>query len=240
MKLINILLILLLPIASLAQDNDHGKDPSAESKAYHEYRMKMTTPPYGLDKVQTLISDFDQDVHHELYTKDYLALSLREKFTYHMIYPESYSQNCDPSLPEYNEEKKIFGYLQDVFGEQAWSGRQTDFFVENRDSVMAIIKESATRSKRMGLNYKHAILEIDGVEMIPFLVEFYNRDHKDLDILTVLLNLMRDAKYPPFISSPSYAKLYGPQSGSYPFLQYNKANEELIIKRAMDLFNSSN
>jgi hypothetical protein len=75
--------------------------------------------------------------------------------------------------------------------------------------------------------------------MIPFLVEFYNRDHKDLDILTVLLNLMRYAKYPPFISSPSYAKLYGPKSDPYPFLQYNKANEELIIKRAMDLFNSS-
>ncbi len=62
-------------------------------------------------------------------------------------------------------------------------------------------------------------------------------DHKDLDILTVLINLMYDAKYPPFVSSPSYAKLYGPGS-IYGFLQYNKANEELIIKRAMDLFNS--
>lgn len=240
MKLPGILFTLLLPIAAIAQDNDHGKEASPESKAYHEYRMKMTTPPYGLDKVQQLIGESNTDSQNGLYTKDYLALSLREKFTYHMIYPESYSQNCDPSFPEYNEEKKIFGYLQDIFGEQAWSGRQTDFFVQNRDSVMEIIKESANRSKRLGLNYKHAILEIDGVEMIPFLVEFYNRDHKDLDILTVLLNLMRYVKYPPFISSTSYAKLYGPNSASYPFLQYNKANEELIIKRAMDLFNSRN
>lgn len=43
--------------------------------------------------------------------------------------------------------------------------------------------------------------------MIPFLVEFYKRDHINADILTVLLLLMRDAKYPPFTASEIYARL---------------------------------
>jgi hypothetical protein len=240
MKHFTILFTLLLPLASTAQDDDSNKTPSPESEAYHAYRMKTTTPPYGLAKVQALIAGVSSDEGNSLATKDYVALSLREKFTYHMIHAESYSQNCDPALTVYNEEKKIFGHLPDIFGDGAWGGRQTDFLMENRDSVMEIIKESANRSKRLGLNYKHAIVEINGVEMIPFLVEFYNRDHKDRDILTVLLILMDYVKYPPFMSSPSYAKLYGPNSEYYAFLQANKANEELIIKRAMDLFNSSN
>ena len=242
MKSLTTIFALLLPLLSLAQD-EANVEPSAESQAYHEYRLKTTTPPYGLAKVQALIAKIKAgaDDAEALGAKQYLALSLREKFTYTMIHPESYSQNCDAFPMIQDEQKKIAAYLPDVFDEYSWSDRQMDFLVSNRDSVMAIIKESANRSKRLGLNYKRAIVDIEGVEMIPFLVEFYNRDHKDLDILTVLLQLMKYSKYPPFMSSASYGKLYLDESnygGYLNYLQYNKPNEELIIKRAMDLYNS--
>lgn len=243
MRVLTILFALLLPLLAIAQEEDTWKEASAESQAYHTYRMKTTVPPYGLTKVKALIENITTtgDDNNALEAKDYLALSFREKFTYNMIQAESYSQNCDVMPPIQDEHKKIAGHLPDAFDEASWSSRQTDFLVSNRDSVMEIIKESANRSKRLGLNYKHAIVEINGVEMIPFLVEFYNRDHKDLDILTVLLLLMRNVKYPPFMSSVSYTKLYTDESNYYfSHLQYNKANEELIIKRAMDLYKSKN
>ncbi|UYQ94195.1 hypothetical protein MKQ68_03700 [Chitinophaga horti] len=237
MKRYAALFALLLPIGVLAQEY---KEPSAASKAYHEYRLKKSVPPYGLEKVNGLLAAAgDNEGGKAIPAKAYLALSLREKFTYTMIHAESYSQNCDIVLPEEGEEKHIYGYLQgDVFNEAEWSDRQRDFLQGNRDSVMALIKESANRSKRLGRNYKLALFEINAVEMIPFLVEFYQRDRKDHDILTVLLMLMLEGKYQPFMSSSSYAKLYGPNSSYSAYLQYNKANEDLIIQRAMDYYRS--
>lgn len=234
------LLAFLLPLACLAQDTDTREEPSAESKAYHEYRMKVSIPPYGLPNVKALIAKAEQSGmdNAAIPSKDYIALPLREKFTYNLIHAESYSQNCDVVPPIVDEHKKIFGYLPGVFNEAEWSTRQQDFLASNRDSVMALIKESAGRSKRIGLNYKLALVEINAYEFIPFLVEFYNRDHKDLDILTVLLLLMHEAKYAPFMTSPSYAKLYGPNAMYDGFLQYNKANEDLITKRALDLYHT--
>ncbi len=78
-------------------------------------------------------------------------LSFREKFTYHMIHAESYSQNCDAMPPIQNEQKKIFAYLPDAFDEYDWSDRQTAFLQKNRDSIIALITESMTRSKRIGV-----------------------------------------------------------------------------------------
>ncbi|BAV05903.1 hypothetical protein SAMN05421788_11723 [Filimonas lacunae] len=227
----------LLPFLSMSQDNN----ASAESEAYHETRQKTSVPPYGLDKVKKLLgkTTSDESDNTILAAKDYLSLTLREKFTYHMIHAETYLQNCDIILTEKDEEKKIFGHLPEPFNESVWSARQTDFLEANRDSVMALIKESVNRSGRMGVNYKHALVEIRALEMIPFLVEFYKRDRKDHDVLTVLMLLMKGAKYEPFTSSASYGKLYGKESSYHAaFLVLNTANEDLIMKRAMDLFNA--
>ncbi|MCK7553778.1 hypothetical protein MKQ70_01665 [Chitinophaga sedimenti] len=237
MKRYLLLLALSLPMATMAQDEIPAAGPA--SIAYHEYRMKESVPPYGLAKVKALITKInDSEETTALNAKDYLGLSLREKFTYHMIHAESYSQNCDIVLPEPDEEKKIFAYLPSVFGDTHWSSRQLDFFQSNRDSVLALIKESANRSKRTGLNYKHALMEMHAVEAIPFLAEFYQRDRKDHDILTLLMLLMKESRYAPFLSSASYTKLYSKESNYFSYLQDNKANEDLIIKRATDFYNS--
>jgi hypothetical protein len=224
-----------------AQEEFVWKPASKESEAYHQYRLKPTTPPYGLAKVKGLIAkiEADEEDNESLKPAVYNTLSLREKFTYHMIHAESFSQNCDPTMPIQEEQKKIFGYPADAFDEYSWSERQTGFFKSNRDSVMAFMKESITRTKRIGANFKQAIIIINAKEMIPLLISTYNIAKKDLDILTVLMHLMKDNKYEPFIKSPSYKKLYSDDSQYLSYLAYNKGNEDLIIKRATDFYNAT-
>jgi hypothetical protein len=230
--------LFLSPFVLNAQEEGAWKEPSKESQAYHEYRSKTTVPSYGLAKVKALIAKINQgdDENLSLNPKSYLALPLREKFTYNMIHAESYSQNCDAMPPIEDEHLKVFGYLPDAFDEYSWSDRQTDFLTANRDSVFALIKESAGRSKRIGVNYKLAIVSLNGKEMVPFLISTYKLDHKDHDILTVLLLLMEKSKYQPFINSATYTKLYSSTSNYQAFIQYNTANEELILKRATDFY----
>lgn len=91
----------------------------------------------------------------------------------------------------------------------------------------------------MGVNYKEAVVEINGKEMIPFIVETYNIEKKDHDILTVLLLLIKKNQYKPFLESTGYKKLYGNDSDYRSFILYNEANEELVIKRAMDFYNGT-
>ncbi|WP_291910574.1 hypothetical protein [Chitinophaga sp. CB10] len=236
MKFLFLGLLSLLPFRTLlAQEYPM---PSKESMAYHEARFRKSIPPYGLAKVKEMIAKIqpDADEAEALSSRDYLSLSLREKFTYHMIHPETYAQNCDAVPPVMDENKKIFSRIPSSFGDFIWSKRQADFLVENKDSVCALIKESALRSKRIGCNYKEAILEMNAVEMIPFLVDFYNRDKKDLDLLTVFLQLMEQNKYEPFMKSASWKKLYSENASYEAYLDYNSANEALILQRVTDFY----
>ena len=246
MKKIALLLNLLVICSScLAQDDDQG--PGRESQAYRKYRDYTTIPPYGLEKVRELIrhktvkrEDPDTDDETDsLPEKLYRSLSLREKFTYNMIYGESYRQNCDAGLALPGEEKRIFGHLpSDQFGDNTWSRRQEDFFKDNKDSVIALMTESIIRAKRVGLNYKQVIVDINAASMIPLLIDTYNLQKKDHDILTVLLLLMYNNKYPPFMASASCTKLYGGKEPYYDVsLTFNSANEALIIQRSNDFYN---
>jgi hypothetical protein len=233
----------ILGCLRLSAQDDMGpewKEASKSSRAYAAYRSKVTVPPYGLAKVKALIEKipYAEDESTRLNNKDYMALSLREKFTYHMIHAEISAQNCDARPPIQDEDKKIFGQMADGFNESVWSDRQSKFMISNRDSVMALIKESTDRSKRMGANYKTAIVEINGREMIPYIIEVYNRDRKDRDLLTLLMLLMKNNEYKPFMDSQSFRKLYGDNANYYSYLDYNKANEDLIIKRAIDYYNT--
>lgn len=229
-----VLITLFFPFSGFAQDDMVWVEASPSSKAYRKFRLKSSIPPYGLAKIKKLIANTKENEEGQfiLSKKVYLGLTLREKFTYHMTYAENENQNCDIIPPILNEDKKIFANLPDAFDEATWSERQVDFLRSNRDSVMSIIRESVTRSKRMGINYKNAIVEINGREMIPFLIDFYKVDKKDHDVLTILLLLMKKNEYKPFMTSASYVKLYGTKSDYQSALDYNMPNEELIIQRA--------
>lgn len=238
-----IIVALLIPVTAFSQEELPWKEASASSQAYHEYRQKTTIPPYGLAKIKKLINGIvylegeGDNGTSGLSNKTYMALSLREKFTYHMIHAEVSSQICDASPPILDEDKKIFGNLPDAFNEAAWSERQENFLMSNRDSVLALIKASVSRTNRVGLNYKAAIVQVNGRELIPFLIETYKRGQKDYDILTVLMLLMKKGEYKPFMTSASFVKLYGSKSTYLSFIDHNKANEELIINRATAFYN---
>ena len=240
MKLAFILLSFLVSQPVFSQD-EYPK-PSKESEAYHEERMTITFPPYSFSKVNDLVSKIKSEGDDEsdvLNSKIYVKLSLREKFTYHMIHAESYSQNCDAEPPIPDEHKKIFAHLPDAFGEYNWSARQKDFFNEYKDSVIELMKESIIRTNKVGLNYKEAIIEINAVKMIPVLVDVYKKNtaRRDLDILTIFMLLMKENKFEPFLKSASFTKLYGDDNSYGSYLNYNKANEDLIIERVMSFYN---
>jgi hypothetical protein len=227
-------------ISDFPPDNYYSSDP--DDQAYLEFRTKNTHPPYSLDKVEALIEKIkfnEEDETKPLMDSIYALLTFREKFTYHMIHAESYSQICDVMpLPKKSREK-LFGYLHEVYGEYNWSERQIEFFKNNKDSVLSLIKESVSRSRRIGLNYKQAIIELEATEMIPFLIETYSADKEDKDILTVLMTLMKNQKYKPFLSSNLYEKLYGDEFSWGSFTDFNQDTGELIIKWATDFYNES-
>jgi hypothetical protein len=218
----------------------------SQMDAYRAFRAQISVPPYGLSKIKALITKIKPQSDEDnsdmgispLSEKDYDALSLREKFTYTMIHPEMYAQNCAVFVPQSDESQKIFGYLISWMNEETWSNRQLLFLAQNRDSVMAIIKESVTRSKRMGVNYKDAVVEINGWEMIPFLISYYKDNKKDKDILTTLMLLMKKGRYPDFITSKSYKNLYGVADDYESSMTFNKANEALTLQRAQAYYDS--
>ena len=240
-KIFPLLLVLWMSFSCLAQDD---KEISAESHAYHEMVKRNTIPPYSIEKVRILIGALKPVDNADgwtsteaISTKTYGSLSLREKFTYHMIHGETYSQNCDGIPPIPDEQKKLFGYLSDPFGEYEWAERQKKFFKDNKDSVVALMSESIRRSHHIGLNYKKVIVDINATEMIPLLISMYNEKKIDHDILTVLMLLMSKNKYPVFINSLSWQKLYGdPKSNRRGYLDFNTANEQLILQRAADFY----
>ena len=240
------LLLLAVCVISHCFAQDDRKEPSPTSVAYHDYRQYETVPPYGLEKVKQLIkyktarstNEDDDQWTDSLPEKLYRSLSFRERFTYNMIYEESFSQNCDIDQPVVDEEKKIFGHLARERGEGSWSDRQAKFFDDNKDSAIALMTESIGRAKRVGLNYKYVIVYINATSMIPTLIDTYNMQKKDRDILTVLMLLMLNGKYTPFMESLSCKKLYVGKDTYYDAsLAFNSANEALIIQRATDFYN---
>ena len=124
MKAILFLVLLNLSFfGASAQDEVEYKEPSKESSAYHDYRTFETIPTWGLEKIRQLIktikpSEEDADFYQAALTpKQFNGLKLREKFTYVMIYGESFSQICDAFPPIQDEHKKNHGvFARSAFG----------------------------------------------------------------------------------------------------------------------------
>ena len=236
------LLFLFCYVVSFSQPADTTKSNQSNTNAYHEWRTRLTVPPYGIDKVRDMIKKIkpDSENNEELKAADYNSLSMREKFTYNMIHAESYCRDCAIASGTKDEDKKIYAYLPGAYRGFAWSERQTKFFSSNRDSVIEFMKESMGRTKRAGVNFKQCMLEINAKEMIPDIIATFkaNKKVKDLDLLTVLLNLMKDNEYEAFLVSGSYKKLYAEETHYKSYLNYSQSNIDLIIKRATDFYNA--
>lgn len=228
-----------IAFAQTGDDGAYAKQPGKASVAYHAYRTKITRPPYDLEKILALVGKTraDEEDNVVLSSSIYASLSFREKFTYNMVHGESYDQNCDGGLFDVDEEKKISAMLPGAFGDALWSDRQEKFFADNHDSVVALMTASIGRTHRVGVNFKHVIVDINATEMIPLLISTYNIEKKDHDLLTLLMLLMLNNKYQPFMVSASYKKLYADKESRWStYLNFNSANEALIIQRATDFY----
>ncbi len=233
---------------------DSQEMSGSSMEIYHEYRMKNSEPHYSLSKINRLISKLtptypskdetqaenEKNYYLALSEKDFDKLSEKEKFTYIMINPEYRSQDYFDEIILSDEDKKIFGDLPPTINGATWSDRQRDFLKTNRNMVISLIKEYAVKDLHIGLNYKKALEEIKAKEAIPFLVDFYTtKDKKDKDILTLLLILVREGSYYPFVRSNIYRDLYGDKSITNPYIEYSPTNEDYVIKTATNYYSRS-
>ncbi|MDE1191001.1 MAG: hypothetical protein PW786_02525 [Arachidicoccus sp.] len=243
-----IALAFLLPVyICKAQNNGKSNTPSEKAIAYYTSRKKISIPNYDYSKIEKIINKIkptsEEDADGENYILNsniYNRLSLREKFTYNMIHPEKYVQNYDSPQIEEDADKKIYAYPPEAFNNSYWSKRQTDFFKNNRDSILFLTKECIENNNRIGSNYKQVIIDLNAIELIPVLIKTVKETETDHDILTVLNLLMKYGNYVPFTKSQMYETLYGSDDASSDsFISFNKENEDLILKNAMDFYNEN-
>jgi sulfatase modifying factor 1 len=203
-------------------------------------------PPYGLKKVEAAIrkmlpSDGSFPYGQSLVLKEsvYSSFSLAEKFTYNMIHAETYSQMCTIQMPRGYEPASIYGQMTNLFGEYSWSDRQLTFFTANRDSVQQLMKTVIEKEGQAGVNFLEVIVLINAKEMIPCLIDAYHKNTSNRYILTTLMLLMSNNKYPGFVHSDFYNKLYNRQTDGYSaYLAYSKVTEESIIRQAINFYHS--
>ncbi|MEI7575596.1 MAG: hypothetical protein WCK51_01790 [Armatimonadota bacterium] len=230
------LAMLCLCVAATALPQESMPKTSKASEVYRAHRESLTMPSYGLSKVKALIKKYKLRDKEEgvLPPGEYKKLSTGERFTYHMIYGEVSSQNCDAMPTFVDEEKHIYAYPPGAFqDERGWSDSQMATIKKNRAVFIPLLKQTILMGK-IGCNLKQAILELNAVELIPTICEVYKRKRYDHDILSVLMILMKEGKYAPFLESASYKKLYADENASYQsFLVANKENQDLIMSRAM-------
>lgn len=60
MRILLLHIFLFCTFIVVAQDDPDLKEPSKESWQYHEQRLKITTPPYGLAKVKQLVNTISE------------------------------------------------------------------------------------------------------------------------------------------------------------------------------------
>ena len=234
-----LLLATLAPTTATAQMfGEKGVSPA--SKRYHAYRFATTEPPFGLTKVKTLVKAIrptkGKDEDEVRATPAWDRMTTEQRFTYCMIHGEDASQNCDGMPWIVDEEHKVFAYAAGFFGDEVWSERQLAFLQGHRSDVVRLLRKTIRARGRVGSNLKDAIGLLNTNELIPDLIWAYERDRKDGDILTVLMLLMKEGKYPPFLASATYRKLYGPDASAQSYVVANSANQRLTFERAMAFY----
>lgn len=215
---------------------DEFPKPSKESEAYHNFRVALTEPSYGLAKVKRLISAAKPNGEDDrtIPTRAWDALSVAEKFTFSCLHAETFSQNCDAMPPVMDEHKKIFGWPESPFVESSWSERQVKFFANNRAACLRLLEDTVRSKKRMGCNLKLVAYQIHAKELFPFFISTYQKDRKDRDILSLMMVMMNEDNFVPFQDWEAYPKLYGTNAYYGSYIQFVPANESAILRFAAD------
>lgn len=240
-KLLSLCLIAVAATSLFAQEGMDGPKPSPASLNYSEFRHASVEPTWGLAKIKAIVKGLkeDEDMNRRVSDKVFNSWTLQEKFTYTMIHGEDFSQNCDMMPMILDEHKKVFSYFPGAFGDEAaWSERQTKFLEANRTKVIDLMKQTILSKNRVGNNFKNAIWNLNAVELIPTMVTVYSRDKKDHDILTLMMLMMKDAKFPAFLKTSTYKKLYGSEENWRSYVMYSPALYKETISLAGGFYKS--
>ncbi len=186
------------------------------------------------------------------------SLSPYERYLYCHGRPSFYMQNCAAGFEEEDADEqgadeahavsahsadtkpKLYGYLPSdamLMHDQL----QLDLLAENRAGTLTFIKEDVRRFGILTTHQKEVLVHLNAVELIPWMVDYFKRTTKqqDTDVLVLFLQLMRDNRYPPFMASKTYAKVYGNGRDHTGFIHLNQPNIDLTIERAMGLYQAS-
>ncbi len=247
--------IIFLPFQLIkAQDenveNPEYKEPSKESRAYHDYKL-YNNNCYNSSRVDKLISasekgnivpDGEMDEDGRGITKaEFATLNAKELLEYCTKYPESFTQICADDIPVQDEQKKILPYLAESMNEYNLSERQVKALKAKQGAIIKLIFDCGAKEKRIGNNFKQILLSINAVKAIPELIKTYNANSKkDVDILTLLMLLMNENKYKPFLQSAIYKNLYDNEDEStyQSHIDFNKSNEKFILQTATKYFST--
>ncbi|WP_300603002.1 hypothetical protein [Niabella sp.] len=213
---------------------------AAQNSGVPDFR-RPTGPDYGMERVQTFIRQYKNSresfINKPVSEGAYDSLSLREKFTYAMIYPERYLQNC-AGPRNFFLRGKLFPRLSFGYNENMLSFRQVQFLKMNRDSVITFINELIQQKKSWGINIKQAIIEINGWEFIPAMMTYYRQRPDDTDVLTTFMVLMAHDVFSSFVQSEYYTRLYGDPAGYHVTVDADKTTEAFILNTTMAYYKS--
>ena len=210
----------------------------ADFESYAHKKLEGRTPSFA-DENWYETSEIDLDVLLQ-------QLSPYERYLYCVAKPESFNQNCyNPEddeeggggYPVVDTKPQLHGYFP-MENEFSLSGRQLDLLAKDRTATFGFIKEDVRRFGILTTNQKEALVHLNAVELIPWLVDYFKNTTKqqDSDVLVLFFQLMRDNRYPPFMTSRTYAKVYGYGPDHTGFIYLNQPNIDLTIERAMGLF----
>ena len=231
MKRLAVLIVFAAGCLALAQTK--GQDPAMKEYAY---RYEITKPAFGLKKIEALIH------RNPVPESAFRSLTVEERFTYVVLHGEVFSQGCAAFPFTSPAGHKIFARAAEGLGDppnSQWSAREIRFLLRHRGEVIDLLRETIRSRNRIGANLKMAIDEVAARELVPDMLDVFERDRKDLDILTLCLIMMKDDQYQPFLESTAYRTLYGPVSNERSSLEANRANIDAIESMARAYWRSS-
>jgi hypothetical protein len=215
----------------------HQEDPPKSAIAFREYRVKITEPTFGLEKIKGILKKYKagtEESDSTIPVKVWNSLSTKEKFTYCMLRGEAYAQNCDAVPVNVKEEKVVYANPMVGFNdEHSWSQRQLDWLKANRKTVIRLTRETIKTRQRTGANLRMLILELNAKELIPDVISAYEIKTKDHDALSLVSSMMKEANYGPYTKSKIFPTLYGPDFSYYHSVIYSKSLHEEIKKHGL-------
>lgn len=234
--------IALLASLSPAQNPRPSQKDIDAALAYHAYRQRTTEPPFNLAKVKALVASGQTahltsspraDIGKTLPEAKFNKLSLEEQFTYNMLYPETWSQNCIGRGAEIHEANRIYRRAPVEFdAAYFWSEKQIKWFRSHRREVVGFLRRTIAARHDAGSNVKQAIVQIQGYELIPELIDLFRNNRKDKDLLSTMVTLMDNGKYKPFQTSDIGIKMVSPKAHAREPLAATKTNEDFILSQA--------